>query len=158
MKRIKGSVIMQSMENSIGDMHMDGRFFQIAGIRMVATWQRKPGNRVLEIMLDRPGKAPQKLDPAGMYTVALPRFIGDGFDGYTLFPAEKTIVDEETAITDTALMLQIFGHKSEEGCDEHEMGIKRAQAVTIVGTASDGLPIVNPVVDGRIQFIECLDL
>lgn len=143
------------MENSIGDMHMDGRFFQIAGLRMVATWQRKPGHRVLDIFLDRPGTTPQKLHPSRMYTVALPKFIGDGFDGYTLFPAEETIVDEETAITDTGLMLQIFGHKAEEGCDDHEMGIQRAQAVIIVGTASDGLPIVNPVVDGRIRFIEC---
>lgn len=144
------------MENSIGDMHMDGRFLQIAGLRMVATWQREPGNRVLEISLDRPGATPQKLEPSRTYTVALPKFIGDGFDGYTLFPAEEAIVDEETAITDTGLMLQIFGHKAEERCDDHEMGINRAQAVTIVGTASDGLPIVNPVVDGRIRFIECL--
>lgn len=64
-------------------------------------------------------------------------------------------MDEEIAITDTGLMLQIFGHKAEERCDDHEIGIKRAQAVVIVGTASDGLPIVNPVVDGRIRFIEC---
>jgi UDP-sugar diphosphatase len=143
------------MENSIGDMHMDGRFLQVAGLRMVATWQRKPEHRVLEIFLDRPGAAPQKLDPSRVYTVALPKFIGDGFDGYTSFPAEETIVDEETAITDTGLMLQIFGQKAEERCDDHELGIQRAQAVTIVGTASDGLPIVNPVVDGRIRFIEC---
>ncbi|KAJ5278730.1 5'-nucleotidase [Penicillium angulare] len=43
LKSIKDSVILQSMENSVGDMHMDGLFFQIAGLRMVATWQRKNG-------------------------------------------------------------------------------------------------------------------
>lgn len=144
------------MENSIDDMHLDGRFLQIAGLRLVATWGRKSGHRVLEMFLDRPGTLPQKIEPSRTYTVAMPKFIADGFDGYTLLPAEQKIVDEETAITDTGLMLRIFGHGPESECDDHAMGIQRAQAVTIVGRASDGLPIVNPAVDGRIRFLEVI--
>ncbi|KAL4756892.1 putative UDP-sugar hydrolase [Aspergillus foveolatus] len=154
-KRISGRILLHAMENSIGDMHLDGRFLQIAGLRLVATWQRKPGHRTLDMFLDQPGPSPQKIDPSRTYTVALPKFIADGFDGFTLLPAEQTIVDEETAITDTGLMLRVLGHGPESECDDHAVGIQRAQAVTIVGKASDGLPIVNPAVDGRIRLVEC---
>ncbi|RJE20033.1 2,3-cyclic-nucleotide 2-phosphodiesterase [Aspergillus sclerotialis] len=154
-KRVSGRTLVHALENSIGDMHMDGRFLQISGLRVVATWQRTPGNRVLDVFLDLPGTVTHNIEPARMYTVAVPKFIADGFDGYTRFPAEETIIDPEAAITDTDLMLRIFGHNDKPNCDDHAIGAERARAVTIVGhNASDGLPIVNPVTDGRIRFIE----
>lgn len=160
-KRISGKILYHAMENSIGDMHMDGRFLQVSGLRIVATWKRKAGERIIDVFLERPEAEFEKIDPARMYTVALAGFIARGYDGYTWFPEEETIVNEEAAMTDTGLMLRIFGH-GEEASDgdqskngQHVKGIERARKVTIVGrNVSDGLPIVNPRVDDRIRFIE----
>lgn len=152
-KRIPGRILHLALENSISDMHSDGRFFQISGLRVTATWDREQGNRILEILhVDRSGK-PEKLDPDRGYTVTMSGFISQGFDGYSWFPAEETLVGEEAAMTDTGLVLQIFGHgEAIQGNEAHVHGIERAQSVTISGKADDGFPTVSPVVDGRITF------
>jgi 5''-nucleotidase/2'',3''-cyclic phosphodiesterase and related esterases len=160
-KRISGRVLYHALETSIGDMHMDGHFLQVSGLHVVATWKRKAGNRVIDIFLKAPGTELEKLDPARMYTVALVGFITRGYDGYTWFPEEETIVNEEAAMKDTSLMLRIFGHGEEVSDgdqsknDRHVKGIEKARKATIVGrNVSDGLPSVNPRVDDRVRFIE----
>ena len=153
-KRIPGRIIRLALENSIGDMHSDGRFFQVSGLRITASWDREQGNRVLEILHDDQSGNPTKLDPERKYTVAMSLFISLGFDGYSWFPNEETLIGEEAAMTDTGLVLQIFGHgEGIQGNEAHVHGIERAQGVTISGRAGDGFPIVNPAVDGRIRFV-----
>jgi hypothetical protein len=82
-------------------------------------------------------------------------FIADGFDGYTLFQTEPTIVNVESATTDTSLMLKIFrgnSHNNDIGRnkDETDIAIDRARATVLVGS-NDGLPVIQPQVQGRIS-------
>ncbi|KAA8649586.1 hypothetical protein EYZ11_005955 [Aspergillus tanneri] len=150
-KRISGKTLYQALENSISDMHTDGRFLQVSGLRIRATWQRQQGSRVLDVFLDRDDT---RINPQGMYTVALAGFIAQGFDGYTWFPKEETLVGAEAAMTDTGLMLQVFEHgEPVQGNSVHDMGIERARRAVVSGRV-DGFPVVSPVVDGRIQFVE----
>lgn len=95
-----------------------------------------------------------------MYTVAMPSFIAQGHDGFTWLPQLETIVNEEAGMTDTALLLDIFGHSEDPyggDCESssHALGVERARNLTIVGRSmSDSLPVVKPAVEGRIRFVD----
>ncbi|BCS24585.1 bifunctional metallophosphatase/5'-nucleotidase [Aspergillus puulaauensis] len=158
-KRLTGEAIRLALENSVSDKHTDGRFLQISGLRMVASWQRPEGSRVVDVFLEKPNGSLEPLEPVRTYTVAMPGFIAQGFDGFSWFPQMETIVGEEAAMTDSGLLLAMLGH-SEERADgdsdhnAHATGIERARTLTIVGqTPSDSLPIVSPVVENRIRFV-----
>jgi hypothetical protein len=83
-------------------------------------------------------------------------FIAAGFDGYTCFQSAETLVDKETAVTDTALLLQIFGYDRQGSKTSNEgdtAGIDRARRAIVCGLHEiNKLPIVSPVIEGRIQF------
>ncbi|KAL4808426.1 Metallo-dependent phosphatase-like protein [Aspergillus unguis] len=153
-KRVTGEVVRLALENSISDMHTDGRFLQISGLHMTANWQLPEWSRIVDVLIERhDGLEP--LDPASAYTVALPAFIAAGFDGFSWFPEMETVVGEEVGMTDAGLLLAILDREAEEDAGAHVSGIERARAVTVVGYhPSDSLPIVRPVVDGRIRFAE----
>ena len=98
------------------------------------------------------------------YTIAMVSFIALGFDGYTSFPEAETLVGVEGAMTDTNLMLQVFGYSpsdpvksygSDDDKDETTHGIERArEAIILHIDDTDRLPVIGPVVDGRIRFVE----
>ncbi|KAK2756668.1 hypothetical protein FQN54_005113 [Arachnomyces sp. PD_36] len=113
-KRIRGSILLTTLENSVSDAHTDGRFLQVSGLRVVASWRRKEGSRILEVYYKPVSGALQKIDPERSYTIAMVSFIASGFDGYYCFKDEETVVDTEGAMTDTSLVLQIFGYTLEE--------------------------------------------
>lgn len=154
-----GEAIRLALENSVSDKHTDGRFLQISGLRMVASWQRPEGSRVVDIFLEKPDGRFEPLELARTYTVTMPGFIAQGFDGFSWFPQMETIVGEEAAMTDSGLLLAMLGHNEElaDGDSDHNAhatGIERARALTIVGqNPSDFLPIVSPVVEDRIKFV-----
>ena len=158
-KRLTGEAIRLALENSVSDKHTDGRFLQISGLRMVASWQRPEGSRVVDIFLEKPDGRFEPLELARTYTVTMPGFIAQGFDGFSWFPQMETIVGEEAAMTDSGLLLAMLGHSEElaEGGSDHNAhatGIERARTLTIVGqNPSDFLPIVSPVVEDRIKFV-----
>lgn len=157
-KKISGNVILQALENSVSDSHTDGRFLQISGLRITASWGRSEGNRILKAtFIPRHGQ-PEDIKHDRLYITAIPSFIASGFDGYTWFPDQQTVIDGEAAVTDTALMLGIFGDEVSSGDpihNRHEMGIERARRCIVVEHSDiDGLPIVAPITDGRITFIE----
>lgn len=101
-------------------------------------------------------------------------FIAAGFDGYVDMRDAETVVGEEGAMTDTGLLLNVLGYdkvssRTEkeggrkisgveqvyDGDDTTNAGIARARGAIIWGYDSvDGLPIVNPITDGRITFRE----
>lgn len=192
-KRISGAALLLALENSLSDAHTDGRFLQVSGLRIVATWRRPSGRRLQEAYFIPPVRRgsssssddgainqnssntkPQTIDPKRLYSIAMVSFIADGFDGYSMFSDTETLVGEEGAMTDTRLLLQIFGYESAELTEnnpeseqEHELemeeidgddtskAIERARQVIVVGTnENDGLPVVEPVIDGRIKFID----
>ncbi|EAW13545.1 putative UDP-sugar hydrolase [Aspergillus clavatus NRRL 1] len=162
-KRVSGRSLHAALETSVSDLHVDGRFMQFAGLRVLADWSREEGRRVLELSLvTSPSAVPEPLVPSQMYTVVMSSFIAAGFDGYTCFLEEKTLVSEEAAVTDSGLLLQIFGHSKEDSNEDNTIAggealtrdIERARRAIIVGTHEpDGLPVVSPSLDGRIKFV-----
>ncbi|KAE8154888.1 Metallo-dependent phosphatase-like protein [Aspergillus avenaceus] len=156
-KRLSGAIIHHALENSISDKHTDGRFLQVSGLRVIASWEKEEGNRILEVFPSRPGAQPERIDPCKTYTVAMSAFIASGFDGYTWFPEQETVIDIESAISDTSLMLMAFGYTNEMDSKpdaNHGLGIARARKAVIAEmNAADGFPVVQPSVDGRIHFL-----
>ncbi|KAL4954639.1 Metallo-dependent phosphatase-like protein [Aspergillus filifer] len=156
-KRLPGQIIKLALENSVSDVHTDGRFLQISGLRVVADWKRPEGSRIVDVHVERPDGSSESLDPIRSYTVAMPTFIAHGYDGFTWFSQAETIVGEEAAMTDSGLLLAIFGHGEESsGGSEsaHIIGIERARAQIVIGyNPSDSLPIVKPVIEDRIRFV-----
>ncbi|KAL4865846.1 hypothetical protein BDV12DRAFT_173790 [Aspergillus spectabilis] len=159
-KQLTGEIIRLSLENAVSDSHTDGRFLQVSGLKFVASWQRPEGSRVIEILVEGQDGRFEPLDLDRTYTVALPSFIAQGYDGFTWLSQLKIIVGEEAAMSDTNLLLHIFGHgeeSSHEGDPEnspHTMGIERARALVVVGhNPTDSLPIVRPIVENRIRFV-----
>ncbi|KAL4938127.1 5'-nucleotidase [Aspergillus oleicola] len=156
-KRLPGKIVKLALQNSMSDMHTDGRFLQISGLRVVADWKRPEGSRVVDVSVENPDGSIQPLDPDRTYTVAMPTFIAQGYDGFTWFSKMETIVGEEAAMTDSGLLLAIFGHGEESSGGSksaHTVGVERARAQIVVDyNASDSLPIVKPVVEDRIWFV-----
>ncbi|DAA76892.1 TPA_exp: putative 5'-nucleotidase [Trichophyton benhamiae CBS 112371] len=175
-KRVGGATLLSALENSVSDSHTDGRFLQVSGMRFKASWQRPEGSRVLESFFEPKAGELEEINPGRTYTIAMVSFIATGFDGYDCFKAEETLVDAESAMTDTSLMLQIFRHSRKSnsvqnrvtnnadgnvearsdaaGDDKTEMGVKRAMEAIITGYDDiDGLPIVSPDIDNRLTFV-----
>ncbi|GFF49434.1 hypothetical protein IFM58399_08553 [Aspergillus lentulus] len=154
-KRVSGHALHEALENSVSDLHVDGRFMQCSGLHVVADWQQQEGHRILQLSLMQSPFAPSKqIVPSQIYTVAMSSFIAAGFDGYTCFQSVETLVDKETAVTDTGLLLQIFGYEKEGLKDGNTTGIDRARRTLVCGMYElDGLPIVSPTIEGRILFV-----
>ncbi|EGN97255.1 hypothetical protein SERLA73DRAFT_169647 [Serpula lacrymans var. lacrymans S7.3] len=163
-KRLPGRTILSALENSVSDI-VDGRFFQLSGLSIKVDSCRPVGSRILTACLVRSHSSIPSLVPQ-TYTVAMVNFIAEGFDGYTLFRDAPVIVSVEGAMTDTALLLQIFQGNvhascgegtllSEYGCnkgeDKTDAAIDRARAAVVVGRTENSLPIVRPHVQGRIE-------
>ncbi|KAL4881356.1 Metallo-dependent phosphatase-like protein [Aspergillus karnatakaensis] len=159
-KKLTGKAIRLSLENAVSNKHSDGRFLHLSGLKMVASWQRPEWSRVIDVLFEKPDGTWEALDPDRTYTVAMPSFIAQGYDGFVWFSKTETIVGDEAAMTDIGLLLGIFGHgeESHEGEQEvspHAMGIERARATIVKGhNPGDSLPIVRPVVEDRIRFVE----
>lgn len=152
-KRITGEALLKTLENAFSDKHTDGRFLQMSGLRVEADWQKPPGSRIQGA---RCGGEP--IHAEGKYTVAMVSFIANGFDGYIWLRDQETLVSEEGAITDTKLLLRTLGYGHAEGAAAHEPGVEqdegrfqRARDGVVRGVAKDGLPIIGPVVDRRID-------
>ncbi|KAL8800730.1 MAG: hypothetical protein Q9182_004973 [Xanthomendoza sp. 2 TL-2023] len=166
-KRLSGTQLLRALENSLSDAHTDGRFFQLSGLRIKASWSLPSMRRLLNahFVPHNESGAPVPIDPKQTYTVAMVSFIAAGFDGYVDMVDTETLVSEEGAMTDTGLMMKILGYESEqggsseqdekktEGDDETDAGIQRARKAVVIGhDLNDGLPIVGPKEDRRIDF------
>ena len=157
-KEVLGAVLIQALENSISDTHTDGRFLQLSGIRIKATWSRTEGHRILDAIFVPERRSSDRVRPDQIYSVAMVDFIASGFDGYGCFKNAPKLTSEEAAMTDTNMLLTIFGQSKEKRkspLDDVDLGMERARAEVIKGwNKSDGLPIIEPAVDGRITFID----
>jgi len=179
-KRMRGSALLQALENSVSDAHADGRFLQVSGLRLVADWQQPEGQRVREAYCTSHESTATHQEPIQsdiFYSIAMPAFIANGFDGYSIFTGQDTLVGEEGAMTDTQLLLGVLGYEDSEAGrgNTPELPVKvnervsalhgsravasddatlRARDAVVVGQAEDGLSIVAPRVEGRVTFIK----
>lgn len=175
-KRIRGNVLLDALENSFSDAHTDGRFLHYSGLTVVADWSRPEGSRVLEVVFtpsDHQSSVYKSKAPLTQtrirrgdeleFTVAMIAFIADGFDGYACFKDQETLVDEEESITDTELLLRTLGYTYEKnsnpaeeiqdavGKDTTAAGYQRARNAIITGWDEAGLPIISPRLESRIM-------
>ncbi|KAL8735304.1 MAG: hypothetical protein Q9181_002844 [Wetmoreana brouardii] len=157
-----------ALSNSLSDAHTDGRFLQLSGLRISASWHRPENHRIITAhFCARGSSSTAPIAPEEMYTVAMVSFIAAGFDGYVGLKETETVVGEEGAMTDTGLLLRVLGYESEAkkdsvqeeeddksgGIDSTDVAVARAREAIVLGyDPADGLPIVGPVVDGRIDF------
>lgn len=158
-KRLRGRTVAEALENAACDI-VDGRFFQVSGITFNIEPQAPVGSRIHGVYLAPGHGAPaasvpdHALSEEGEYTVAMIAFIAEGFDGYTLFKGIPSLVDQEGAMTDSSLLLQVFRRNTHDAYGkESEVSIDRARAAIIQGVTAGGLPSVSPSVQGRIKYI-----
>lgn len=166
-RRVSGHVLALSLENSVSDAHTDGRFMQLSGLSMSVNWSRGEGYRVSSIFHHpRHGATPSALEPDHIYTVAMTNFIATGFDGYSCFQNTGTLIDAEGAMTDTNLLLEVFGGTftarekvDSEPVDTTTQGLMRARKAVIKKyNESDGFPIIGPSIEGRIRVVSDVHL
>lgn len=151
-KKVTGQQLLQALENSVCDDHVDGRFLQVSGLQVAFAWNKPEGQRLLSsLFVIRSGQA-MPLIAEQVYTVAMVDFIAAGFDGYTCFKDTPTVVDAEGAMTDTKLLMEIFSDDEDKSisADETAEGVERARSAIVHRYHDDGLPVVKPAVDGRI--------
>lgn len=154
LKRVSGSQLLQALENAVSDDHSDGRFLQVSGMRFAFSWRRPNKQRVISAnVTDGFGNETAILVDTS-YTIAMVDFLATGFDGYTCFKDTESIVDTEGAVTDTKLLMEIFSNDEKESVasDETAGNIERSRAAIISRYHRDGLPVVEPRCDGRIQI------
>lgn len=173
-KRVQGRALLAALENSISNAHTDGRFLQVSGLRLVASWRKPEGKRLVEAFYVPRSEREQKILVEKRYMIAMSSFIASGFDGYVCLKDAEALIGDEAAVTDTSLMLDIFrdpvlkrgsSNERSEVMEVMEMeekvelgqGIDRAREAVIVGH-DDGydVPLISPVIDGRIRFVDGL--
>lgn len=162
-KRLRGTQLLTAFENSLSDAHTDGRFLQLSGLRIIASWHRPEGHRLITAHhCPRGSISLQPISAERTYTVAMVSFIAAGFDGYVGLKDAETIVGEEGAMTDTSLLMKILGYANEaendsggkrtDG-DDTDVAVLRARKEIVSSYhSSDRLPVVGPAIDGRIDF------
>jgi 2',3'-cyclic-nucleotide 2'-phosphodiesterase (5'-nucleotidase family) len=117
---LPGKIVLDALNHGVASLpNADGRFPQVSGLTMTVDRSAPAGNRVRDVKV-----AGQPLDPAKVYTVAMPDFILKEGDGYTMFAGQHVRVTPEAGnMISTAL----------------------EKYVTAAGT-------VNPAVEGRITI------
>lgn len=100
--RVGGSVLLQALEHGVSsnsEVAMSGRFPQVSGLRFTFDASRRPGSRIVEVMVGN-----QPLEAKKLYTLATNAFMMAGGDGYRML-SPKTIVTAPK-ITDSDALLK----------------------------------------------------
>ncbi|KIJ19416.1 hypothetical protein PAXINDRAFT_178979 [Paxillus involutus ATCC 200175] len=165
-KRLPGRTVAAALENAACDI-IDGRFLQVSGITFSIDSHQPSGSRIHAVHLAPTHSYKAKVSPEHKvllhddkeYTVAMVAFIAEGFDGYSHFKSMPTVVCQEGGMTSLSLLMQVFrGNSSADELDirhedETDVLIDRARAAIVVSRTVHSLPLVNPSVQERIQYI-----
>ena len=96
--KMKGSIIKEALEWAVSAYPSeDGRFMQVSHVEFMFDPQGAKGQRI--DLYDIATEASGLLDMDREYTAAMPIFMANGGDGYSMFKKEgvTTVVDEENA-------------------------------------------------------------
>jgi 2',3'-cyclic-nucleotide 2'-phosphodiesterase (5'-nucleotidase family) len=89
---VSGRVLLDALTHGVSRLPVGaGQFPQLSGVTMKVDVRAPPANRVSDVKVNG---AP--LDLAKMYTVALPDYVMNGGDGYSMFPGQKVLVDAQS--------------------------------------------------------------
>ena len=99
---VTGETIRAALENGVSKTKtLGGGFLQVSGIQYSYNPSRPVGQRVENILVNQ-----EQMDPKKIYTVAMPNYIFNGGDGYTMFSESELIVDEAGARTDAEVLIE----------------------------------------------------
>ena len=98
---VSGGVLLQALNSGVSKLPLAaGQFPQVSGLTMVVDVKAPIGSRVHDV---RVGGEP--LDPAKTYTLAIPDYVLNGGDGYTMFRGRNVVVAPESG----SLLVQALG-------------------------------------------------
>ena len=89
---VTGRVLLEALNHGVEKLPLGaGQFPQTSGVTMKVDVTKSAGSRVSDVIVNG---APLDLDKT--YTVALPDFVMNGGDGYTMFTGQKVLVDAQS--------------------------------------------------------------
>ena len=99
---VKGETIQAAFENSVSRVEsLGGGFLQVSGIQYSYNPSLPVGERVQSITINN-----EPIDLEKDYLVAMPNYIFNGGDGYTMFAESEILVDDTNAQTDAEVLIQ----------------------------------------------------
>ena len=88
---VNGRVLLDALNHGVSKLPDGaGMFPQLSGVTMKVNVSAPADRRVSDVKVNG-----QPLDPAKVYTVALPDYVMNGGDGYAMFPGQKVLVDAQ---------------------------------------------------------------
>jgi 5'-nucleotidase / UDP-sugar diphosphatase len=88
---VPGSVVLEALNHAVAKLPASaGQFPQISGMTMKVDVSAEPGHRVRDVLVNgRP------LDANRNYTLAIPDFIFEGGDSFTMFTGQRVLVSPD---------------------------------------------------------------
>jgi 5'-nucleotidase len=106
---VPGRVIVAALEHGVSRLPLSaGQFPQVSGLTFRVNPDASPGARVSDVRVQN---AP--LDPNHVYTFAVPDFLLEGGDGYTMFKGQKVVVGAEAGPTLAAALERYVAERRE---------------------------------------------
>lgn len=100
--KMPGAVIRQALAHAVSQVALHkGQFLQVSGLSYRYDWVKSGPERLLRVEV-----AGEPLNPDRMYTVALPNFILNGGDGFTMFDTVEVLVNSQEARTDIEILVE----------------------------------------------------
>jgi 2',3'-cyclic-nucleotide 2'-phosphodiesterase (5'-nucleotidase family) len=88
---VSGRVLLDALNHGVSKLPGGaGMFPQLSGVTMKVNASAPADSRVSDVKVNG-----QPLDPAKVYTIALPDYVMNGGDGYAMFPGQKVLVDTQ---------------------------------------------------------------
>ena len=98
--RISGRTLLAALNHGVARLPaVAGQFPQVSGLTMRVDPQAAPGSRVSDVRIGG-----QSLDPAATYTVAIPDYVLNGGDDYTMFNGERVLISPQDGSTIAATL------------------------------------------------------
>jgi 5'-nucleotidase len=92
---VPGRIVLDALNHGVAQLPASaGRFPQVSGLTMKVDVNRPAGDRVSDVRVNG-----QPLDPARSYTMAIPDFVFNGGDGYTMFAGQRVLIDPASGTT-----------------------------------------------------------
>ncbi len=99
---VSGDTIRAALENGVSNVkNLGGGFLQVSGMKYSYHRNNSEGSRVDNILVNN-----EPLDVQKNYTVAMPNYIFNGGDGFTMFSQSMLVVDETNARTDAEVLIE----------------------------------------------------
>ncbi|KAJ1972857.1 hypothetical protein H4R33_007037 [Dimargaris cristalligena] len=113
--RLTGAQLTRALENGFSKFPaQEGRFPQVAGLRVQFDPRRAPGSRVVDVQVQQGStqKGTERvfvpLDLSAYYNVATRLYMAEGHDGYDVLKEGERVVDDENGILVSSLFRRYF--------------------------------------------------